>query len=56
MAVTLFHKIIHNNKITIINEAKEPKKQVEQIFADMKSNKHIVKDIKRYDKRWAKNK
>ena len=46
MAITFIHKVINTNKVRIVNKNEEPKKQVETIFAKMKTDKHTIRDVK----------
>lgn len=47
MAVTIFHKVVNNNKITIINKAEDIQKQSEIINARIRQNSHFRRTVVR---------
>lgn len=49
MAITIFHKVINNNKIRIINNNNAPQQKYTQVSADIKTTKHTISEIKTYD-------
>lgn len=47
MAITIFHKVVNNNKITIINKAEDVKKMDDIINAKIKNTSHFRRTIVR---------
>ena len=46
MAVTIFHRIINNNKIRIINRTKKPETKAIKISADIRTTKHTITEVR----------
>ena len=47
MAVTIFHKVINNTRVRIVN--KKPKEQKIKISGNIKAIKHEINEVKVYD-------
>ena len=51
MAVTIYHKVINNNKIVIINkgENKKPVEKSLRIKGNIKTTRHTLTEARNYD-------
>ena len=50
MAITIFHRVINNNHIRIINNRKKPEKKALKVSADIKTIRHTITEVKEYER------